>query len=163
MEYWWLVRENLLDYVKLPVPDAIRIFTSGTHMYVDPVLLLISAAVFSVCYARVRGFRKLIKAFLLLWFVNTVLISLFTLLSLIGLAPVQLRPGPGLIVNMFSVSLVSAILSLSNVFGLMELLIDVIPKFLIASGAPTAMGLEVLSFILSLAVTVAAMVIFAIS
>ncbi len=159
MTYWWNVKVSLMDFVKLPVPSSIGAL-SHTHTYVDPVILLVSAIAFSVYYVKVRGLRKLVKAFFLLWFVCTVITSLFTLLSLIGLTPIHLHPGTELIVNMFSFSFAASLLNLSNVFGLLELLIDVTPKFLIANGTTTPAGLEVSSFILSVSIVLAGMVLF---
>jgi len=152
VDYWWNVR-----YV-MDVTPVSRIFSSP---HTTLLVLLISAIAFSAYYIKARGVKKFFKAFFLVWFACTVITSLFTLLSLLGLTPVHPYPGTKLVINMFTFSFAATLLNLSNVFGLLELIISVTPSFLIASGVTTQAGLEISSFILSVILIVAGIVIFA--
>jgi len=131
MKYWWLVEKNFLDITGFYLPEfGFHYF----HTYVPVWLLAISAVLFSAYIAR-KGVKHLLKAVFLIWFTYTVLFSILVLLMLIRLIPASCNVNPPVVVvNMFTASAAATFLMFSTVFGILELLVDVIPKFLISFG-----------------------------
>ena len=157
MEYWWLVRENLLDYVKLPVPEL-------NSLHIPLWLLVISALAFVMYLWKFHGFtlRRLLKVYFFLWFAYTVVFANLVLLMLIGLIPVGMSVTPQtLVVNMFTSAAAAALLAFANVFGLVEVLVDLVPKFLLSAGGVSATTLETISVIVTAVLVVLGAVIFA--
>lgn len=150
MKYWWLVEKSFLDITDFHLPEfGFHFF----HTYVPVWLLVISAVLFSAYIAR-KGVKRLIRAIFLTWFAYTVLFSIVVLLILLKVIPASCEVNPPvMIVNMFTVSAVAAFLAFSTVFGVLELLVDVIPKFLIASGCTGNIPLMSIALTAILAIT----------
>jgi len=131
MKCWWLVEKSFLDVTDFHLPELGFHFF---HTYVPVWLLIISAVLFSAYMAK-KGVKHLLRSIFLTWFTYTVLFSIVVLLILLKVIPASCEVNPPVvIVNMFTVSAVAAFLTFSTVFGILELLVDVTPKFLIAFG-----------------------------
>jgi hypothetical protein len=136
MKYWWLVRENLLTFVKLPLNLPYRLF----NVYVPLWLLLLFAVAF-IIYLKSKGVKRIVKSVFLIWFTYTVIFAVLTLLILLKLLPVELGEiNPQVVIlNLFTLPVVLTVLTFANVPGMLEILVDVTPKFFLAYGvmAPT--------------------------
>ncbi len=126
MNYWWCVERPLL-------PEWI---------------LVLPAVAFLAYLVKFHGFtpKKLIKTFAMLWFAYTVVFANLVLLMLLGIVPVKMSVEPRvLVVNMFTMPAVAAALTFSNVFGVVEMLFNLVPSFLLSAGAVKGFTLELTS------------------